>query len=120
MRTRAGQRGITIIGFVFVAIVVLTAAMIGFRVLPAYIEYFSVQKILKQELDSAPDGESVQQFRHQFDLRSGADYIDSVHGSDVDLIKEGNQIVATASWQKTLPLVGNVSLLLDFSASASK
>lgn len=120
MDTRARQKGITIIGFIFVAVVVLSVAMIGFRVMPAYIEYFSVQKILRQELDASADSTTVYQFRREFDLRSGADYIDSVHGSDVDLIKEGNQLVATASWQKTLPLVGNVSLLLDFQASATK
>ena len=120
MRTRAEQTGITVIGFIFVAAVGLAVAMIGFRVLPAYIEYFSVQKILKQALDNAPEGETLQQFRRNFDDRAGVDYVDSVRGTDVDLIKEGNALVATASWTKTLPLVGNVSLLLEFQASASK
>lgn len=120
MRTRAGQGGITILGFLFVAAVVLSVAMIGFRVLPAYIEYFSVQKILKQALDSAHEGETLQQFRHEFDVRTSADYVESVRGSDVDLFKQGNQLVASASWTRTLPLVGNVSLLLEFQASATK
>ena len=120
MRTRSAQSGITIIGFIFVAAVVLCAVMIGFRVLPSYIEYFAVVKTLKQTLDTAPEGETLGQFRRAFDLRSSADYIDSVTGADVDLVKQDNQLVASASWTKTLPLVGNVSLLLDFQASVSK
>jgi hypothetical protein len=120
MRTRIDQTGITIIGFLFVAVVVLAVAMIGFRVLPAYIEYFSVQKILKQTLDNMPEGETLGQFQRDFGLRAGADYIDSVYGQDVDLVKEGNQLVASATWTKTLPLIGNASLLLDFTASATK
>jgi hypothetical protein len=37
MRTRAAQSGVSLLGFIFVAAVVLSVAMIGFRVLPAYI-----------------------------------------------------------------------------------
>ena len=120
MRNRHGQSGLTIIGFVFVAAVILTIAMIGFRVAPSYIEYFSVEKTLRQTLQNAGDGVSLAQFRRDFDLKASADYIDSVRGADVDLRKEGNQTVASADWTTTLPLVGNVSLLLEFHASASK
>ena len=56
MRTRTVQSGLTLIGFIFVAAVVLTVAMVGFRVLPSYIEYFSVEKTLKQTLLNARDG----------------------------------------------------------------
>jgi hypothetical protein len=34
--------------------------------------------------------------------------------------KDGNTITASVSWQKQLHMVGNVSLLLDFDASASR
>ena len=120
MRTGEGQKGFTILGFIFVAAVVLSIAMIGFRVLPSYIEYFSVLRILKQTLDSSPEGTTLTQFRRNFDFRASADYIDSVRGSDIDLSKQDNHIVASTEWTKTLPLIGNVSLLLEFQASASK
>jgi uncharacterized protein DUF4845 len=120
MRSRDRQSGISIIGFVFVAAVVLTVAMIGFRVLPSYIEYFSVEKILRQILANAGDSVTLAQVRKDFDLRSGADYIESVRPSDIELSKEGNEIVISASWTNTLHLVGNVSLLLEFDASASR
>jgi uncharacterized protein DUF4845 len=120
MRTRSAQSGITILGFIFVATVVLCVVMIGFRVLPSYIEYFAVVKTLKQTLDTAPEGVTQTQFRNAFDLRAGTDYIDSVTGADVDFTKQDNALVASVAWTKTLPLVGNVSLLLDFQATASK
>jgi hypothetical protein len=120
MRLRTKQSGLSIIGFLFVAAVVVTFAMIGFRVLPSYIEYFSVQKTLRQTLENSREGVTLAEFRRDFDLKSSADYIDSVRGSDVDLLKQDNQLIASAAWTKTLHLVGNVSLLLDFQASASK
>ncbi|HEX5865309.1 MAG TPA: DUF4845 domain-containing protein [Casimicrobiaceae bacterium] len=120
MHNRKEQSGLTIVGFIFVAAIVLTAAMIGFRVLPSYIEYFSVEKTLKQTLINSRDGVTLAEFRKDFDLKASADYIDSVRGSDVELNKQGNALVATATWSKTLPLVGNASILLDFQAAASK
>jgi hypothetical protein len=120
MGTRDRQAGLTIIGFVLVAAVVLAIAMIGFRVLPSYIEYFSVEKTLRQTLQGSRDGITLNEFRRDFDLKASADYIDSVRGTDVDLRREGTELVASANWTTTLHLVGNVSLLLEFEASARK
>jgi hypothetical protein len=120
MLGRHRQSGLTIIGFILVAAVVLSLALLGFRVAPSYIEYFSVVKILNQMMSDAKDGATLAEFRRDFDRRAGADYIESVHGNDVDLAKQGNVITASASWSVTLPLFANVSLLLDFNASASK
>jgi hypothetical protein len=120
MRSRHRQSGLTIIGFVLVAAMVLSIAMIGFRVLPSYIEYFSVEKTLKQTLINARDNPTIEQLRRDFDLKASADYIDSVRGRDLELTREGNELVLTASWNTTLHLFGNVSILLEFEASARK
>ncbi|HTS22847.1 MAG TPA: DUF4845 domain-containing protein [Casimicrobiaceae bacterium] len=120
MATRRGQAGLSIVGFIFVAVIVLTIAMIGFRVLPSYIEYFSVEKTLRQTLQNSRDNVTLAEFRKDFDLKASADYIDSVRGTDVDLTRDGTELVASASWTNTLHLIGNVSLLLEFEASARK
>ena len=120
MRNRHRQDGLTMTGFLFTAIVAVAVVMIGFRMLPPYIEYFTVKKIMAKTLDDAKQGFSLYQFRRDFDLKASADYIDSVKGSDIEVNKEGNNLVATASWTRTLHLVGNVSLLLEFEATATK
>ena len=120
MNSARRQRGLSIIGFIFVTAVVMLAAMIGFRMVPAYIEAFTVQKVMADTLQKSKDGFSLYQFRRDFDLKAAADYIDSVKGSDIEVAKEGNALVASASWQRVLHLVGNVSLLLDFDATATK
>jgi hypothetical protein len=120
MNTRQRQRGLSIVGFIFVAVVVMLAVMVGFRMVPAYIEWYTVRKVMTDTLQTSRDGISLYQFRRDFDLKAAADYIDSVRGSDVEISKNGNQLVATASWTKVLHLVGNVSLLLEFEATATK
>ena len=41
------QRGLSMIGFLFVAAVVLVVAMVSFRMIPAYIEYYTIQRALE-------------------------------------------------------------------------
>ncbi|HEY1458756.1 MAG TPA: DUF4845 domain-containing protein [Casimicrobiaceae bacterium] len=118
--SRRHQRGLTITGFVLVAILAVIVVMVGFRMIPAYIEWYTVQKVMANTLATSKDGFTMYQFRRDFDLKAAADYIDSVRGSDIEVIKEGNQLVATANWTRILHLVGNVSLLLEFEATATK
>ena len=63
---------------------------------------------------------TLAEVRRGFDRRSSADYIESVSPNDIELQKIGNQITLSASWTKTLHLVGNVSLLLEFEATATR
>jgi hypothetical protein len=122
MGNRHRQHGLTMTGFIFTALVAVAIVMIGFRTMPSYIEYFTVKKILAQILDGTPAGSTVTlaDVRRSFDRRAGADYIDSVTPADVEIQKNGSQVTLVAAWSKTLHLVGNVSLLLDFEASATK
>jgi hypothetical protein len=115
----ARQRGLSMLGFIFVTAVVLVVALLGFRVIPAYIEYFSVEKALQGALNDSKDLTAAD-VRKLVERRIGADYIDSVSPNDVVVSKTGNVITASASWQTKLHLVGNASLVLDFDASASR
>ena len=120
MHQRMRQRGLSMIGFLFVVAVVLTCVIIGFRVLPAYIEYYSVTKALEHALADAKDLNSAAEVRSAFQKRADAGYIESVGGRDVEVSKMKNEVTASVSWTRKLPLVANVSLLLDFEASATR
>jgi len=120
MHERQTQRGLSMIGFLFVAIVVVTVAMIGFRVAPAYIEYYSVNKALEKALYETKDLNSTMEIRKNFQKIADAGYIESVTEKDIEIVKNKNEITASASWTRKLPLVANASLLLDFEASATR
>jgi len=120
MQHRAQQSGLSMLGFLFVAAVVVVCVMIGFRVTPAYIEYFSVQKALEQALVDSKDLNSTAEVRAAFQKRVDAGYIESVSGRDVEVLKNRNQITANVSWSRKLPLVANASLLLEFEATATR
>jgi Tfp pilus assembly protein PilE len=119
MHMMRNERGLTIIGFVFVAAIVVIFALVGFRVLPAYVEYFQVQKALQGALEDSETA-NLAEVRRNFDRRISASYVDSVRPTDVTVSRQGNQIVASIVWQRILPMIGNASILLDFDATATK
>ena len=55
MTRRERQHGLTIIGFLMVAAVVVIFVVVGARMVPAYIEYYSVQKALEKSLPETRD-----------------------------------------------------------------
>jgi hypothetical protein len=120
MQMRARQGGLSMLGFLFVAVVVVTCVMVGFRVMPAYIEYYSIQKALEQTLVETKDLNSATEIRNTFQRRADAGYVESVQSRDIEITKSKNEVTISASWTRKLPLVANVSLLLDFEASATK
>ncbi len=119
MHTRHAQHGLTLVGFLFVVAVVIIFALVAFRTIPSYIEYYTVKKAVQGALDDSPDGTAIS-VKKAFERRIGADYVDSVSWQDLQVQKQGNDIVGTISWEKRLPLFYNISLLLDFEVTATK
>ena len=91
----------------------------GFRAVPAYVEYFTIKKIMENVLRDNIGGTTTQ-LRNAFDLKSTADYVTTVHGKDIDVSKEGSRVIMSASWTKKMSLFGNVSLVFDFDATVEK
>jgi len=120
MHQRMRQHGLSMIAFLFVTIVVVACVLLTFRVTPAYIEYYSVTKALDEALVNAKDLNSAKEIRDAFQKRADAGYIESVSGKDIEVTKEKNEVTASASWTRKLPLIANVSLLIEFETSATR
>ena len=90
----------------------------GLRVAPAYIEFFAVKSILRSMASSSEvQGGNAKEIRSAFDKRASMDNIASVKGEDLDINKNGNNTVVSANYTVKTPLAGNVSVVIDFSAS---
>lgn len=113
------QRGLTMFGFLFTAIVLVMIAMLAMKVVPAYIEFFSVKKILAtMGQESGLKGKSNAEIRTDFGKRATVSYVSVVKGEDLSITREGGVPVISADYEFRTTLVGNVSLVIDFSASS--
>jgi hypothetical protein len=120
MQLAGTQRGLTMIGFVFVAAVVVALVMLGFKVTPAVVEYYAVKQALQEALDNAKDPTAAPDIQQAFQRRIDAGYIESVTSKDVALSKQGNVVTATVAWSRTTHLLANASLILEFEAVATR
>jgi len=113
------QRGLSMIGFLFVAIVLVSVAMLAMKLVPAYIEFFSVKKILAtMGQDSDLRSKSNAEIRSDFSRRAGVGYVTVVKPEDLTIERPGGVPMITADYEFRSKLVGNVSLVVDFSASS--
>ncbi len=113
------QRGLTMIGFLFVAVMLIIVAMLAMKLVPAYIEFFSVKKILAtmgQESDLR--SKTNADIRNDFIKRANVGYVTVVKPEDLSIDRRGGTPVVSAEYQFRTKLVGNVSLVVDFSASS--
>lgn len=112
------QRGITVIGMIVACIVIIIVAIGGLKIAPAYIEYFKAKKAIV--VIAQTRGSSVQQIREAFERRSAIDDIDVIGPKDLDITKEGNDVVVSFAYSKRIPLFANVNVVIDFAAHSNE
>lgn len=113
------QRGVTFVGMIFIGGLIVFTAIIGIKLVPAYIEYATIQNHLR-ELARAPDtrGASPRDIQQLFNRRAQIDNITSIRGEDIDVIKEGDGASLTVAYSTKVKLIGNVSACIEFEAKS--
>lgn len=112
------QRGATLFGMLVAGIVIVFLVVGGLKIAPAYIEYFTVKKAIVAIAQSNSRA-TVGEVRYAFQLRSAIDNIDVIGAKDLDITKEGNEVVISFAYPKRIPLFGNVNVVIDFAASSN-
>jgi uncharacterized membrane protein YhiD involved in acid resistance len=112
VRNRQGQRGITLFGLMFWAVVVGFVALIGMRVLPTLNEYFTIKRTINK---ITTEGSTVPEIRAAFERQKDIEYsISSISGKDLNITKENDKIVVSFAYDKEVELVKPVYLLIKF------
>lgn len=115
---RRKQLGVSLGGLLVGAAILIVVAMLGMKLAPSYIEFFAVKKAINALGEEARGGANVLAIRRGFDNRAMIDAIDSVKGSDLEITKEGGQIVVSVAYRKEIPLVSNVGVYIEFKAAS--
>ena len=104
------QRGISLIGLLFVGGVLACAFIIGAQVAPTMIEFQAITKAATK----AKDGSTVPEVRTIFDKAAQIDDINSISGKDLVVTKEGDKTVVAFAYTREIHLVGPAYLLLKY------
>jgi hypothetical protein len=109
-----GQRGITLLGLLFWAVVIAAAALVVMRVVPTINEYFTIQRTVEKVAKEG--GGTVPEIRAAFDRQKQVEFaIVSISGNDLSITKENEKIVVSFAYAKEIELIAPVSLLIRYS-----
>ncbi|MFZ2161771.1 MAG: DUF4845 domain-containing protein [Sideroxyarcus sp.] len=121
MKALAGrQRGISMVGMIFVAAGVILVAILSLKLVPSYMHSAQIAQILKAIADD-PEmrGASIKEIKESYTKRADINYISDITADDLDINKENGQLSISASYSVKIPIAGNVTLLLEFNPSSS-
>ena len=112
------QRGVALSGLLLWGIIIVFVALLGMKVAPECIDYFNAVKSVKA-ISKQSAGKTVTEIRSSFDRYAEINQITAVKGVDLDISKDGNEVVIAFAYERRIPLFYNVSLLIDFQGSSS-
>ena len=117
MRTVLSQKGLTLIGFAFVLIIAGFFAYAAMKLIPVYTEYFGVVKSMKS-IQAMTDAESmtIDDIRRKLNVNFDLQYVDdaSIPEKNIQLIVKDGQHKLRIFYDKDLPFIYNVDLLVHF------
>ncbi len=93
---------------------VVIVAIFALKLIPLYMEYYKAKAAIEAIAADRTRTASVSEVRKAFDARATIDDIATVTGADLEVTKEGGEVVIGFSYRKEVPLFGNVGLFVDF------
>jgi hypothetical protein len=117
---KKNQQGMTFFGVIFVGFVLVGGAILVMKLIPPYLEYWSVKKIITvMAKDPSLPGMTQQEARASFDRRAVIDNVNVIEGSDLEISKDRGTTVVSTNYSVTVPIAGNLSALMEFQASTA-
>lgn len=110
---RQGQRGITMIGLVFWAIVIGFLALIAMRVFPTVNEYWTLKRAVEKIARDNPA--TVAEARNAYNRQQAVEYsLTTLKAEDLEITKEGDKVVVRFAYEKQIEIFEPVYLLIKY------
>ncbi|HEU5138217.1 MAG TPA: DUF4845 domain-containing protein [Steroidobacteraceae bacterium] len=110
------QRGVTMIGWIFLLTPVAVVLYAGIRVGPEYMNYYKVLTAMKETASQLKSDETLTPtiIRASLERRFDTGYIDEPSVKEIGVAKGEAGWQMTADYEKTVPMFGNLHLLMVF------
>jgi hypothetical protein len=110
------QRGVTMIGWIFLLTPVAIVLYAAIRVTPEYLNYYKVVTAMKETATQLKSDETLspQTIHGALERRFDTGYVDSPKAKEIILRKGDGGWEMEADYETVIPLFGNMNLLLAF------
>jgi hypothetical protein len=110
MAGKTRQRGISFVTLIFILAVLGSVGAVVLQTLPSFLEYQAALKAINK----AKDETTVAAVREAFNRRAQVDNINTITGKDLEISKNGDQVVVSFAYQKEFHMFGPAWLLLKY------
>ena len=112
---RNGQRGVSIMGLLIVLVIAIVLALFAMKVIPSFLEFRTAKAAIEAISRQAQSPADV---RRLFENRAAVDDIQTIRSTDLEVTRDGNQIVIGFAYRKEIKLFGPVGLVIDYAANS--
>lgn len=114
------QRGLSLNTLMLGGAVLGLISLLAMKAVPPWVEYKNALKAIKGTASDIDLKEaSVAKVRAAYEKRADMDDVKSVRGADLDITKEGGELVISFAYTAKVPLFKNTSLVFDFEGSSA-
>jgi len=115
------QRGITLTGFMVFAVIGIIVLLLGFKIGPAYVEFYTIQKVFRtMAADSAMQNATRAELNNAFNARAGMDNVKAITYENMEIEKDGSGLVISAAYSVRVPIVKNLSACMEFRPTSAQ
>ena len=109
------QQGATTLGMIVVVVIVGVGLLAALRLAPKYFEYFTVVKVLDRVAQESSVDPVPEKIRMALSRSWQIESIKSINYDEVESRKVISGYELIADYRAEVPLMGNLSLVVDFS-----
>jgi hypothetical protein len=110
---RGTQRGVTLFGLMFWAVLIGIVSLLSLKVLPTLNEYFTIKRTVEKIATSGAT--TVPEIRTAFEKQKDIEYsIQSISAKDLEITKVNDKVVIAFAYNKEIELMAPVFLLLKY------
>lgn len=107
--------GMTLLGFIFVMMIVGLFAYAGFKLVPHYVEYSSVKDSMKTlQKQWGGRGSSPAQIKRDLDKIFYTSYVEAVKPEHIRITRGNGGYIVKVKYDVREPFIGNLDFLLHF------
>jgi hypothetical protein len=115
------ERGVTFLGWLILIAPIALLVYVGIRLGPVYLDHSKLVRVLDQTQVEFSSASSVTRaaLKTSLERRLEIEYLSVPTVDDLDIRRENNGWVIEAAYERRIPILSNVTALLDFDHSVT-
>ncbi len=115
MKTRSRQSGMSLLGMLTIAIMVVFFAMCGLKMGPSYFEYRAVKGIItKVATEYGAESKTARELRRSISTNLNTSQILGIHAKDIDIYREEGKTFIDANYESRVEIMGSIDAIISF------